>query len=278
MLLSGFIHLAAGTLLGWLIWQRTVQLARQAGEPQVVVTTAITIERRSTPQRVAPRRPTPRQETKPQRIAIKPRSIVMVMNRTTTTRATPSQPRIVMAVRKSMMHPVARAPAVVMVMDRATTRPAMGRSSNPDFTQDENLFAKAIAQARAKDDPVAGAARSVTPARAQMKRFTIEFGGSNGGQNEPDGYLDPVRSWRDGGYDYYYLRYTVTYADGSAEEGIVPWPVRYLPQVDPFLRGWHRMPLPGPPANFVLAAGTELHPLVAFCYEHRFALCPIEHG
>jgi hypothetical protein len=139
-------------------------------------------------------------------------------------------------------------------------------------------FEKTIAQLRRQSDPLAGAARPVeTP--AAPKRFAFDFRGSVGTSPQAEGILTPVKSWRDGPYTYYYVRYWVQYADGSTESGYVPWPLRYLPQTDPFLLHWEHFPLPAPLPDYALPTDTDLRPLVAYCYEHRgeFSDCPIAH-
>ncbi len=147
-----------------------------------------------------------------------------------------------------------------------------------DIAQQEAQYEKTIAQLRQENNPLAGAARPVeTP--AAPKRYTFDFSGSVGTGPQAEGILTPVESWRDGPYTYYYVRYYVQYADGSTETGYVPWPIRYLPKVDPFLNHWQHFPLPIPLPDYVMPGGTDLHPLIAFCWEHRSELsdCPIEH-
>ena len=138
-------------------------------------------------------------------------------------------------------------------------------------------FTKTIAELRAKNDPIAGS--KVTIAEAPAKHYSSDFSTSIGTASAGEGYLDVIQSWKDEGYDYYRVRYLVQYPDGTSESGIVPWPIRYPPQADPFRLGIHRMPLPVPLPDFTLPAGTVLHPLVAYCFEHRteLASCPIAH-
>lgn len=150
-------------------------------------------------------------------------------------------------------------------------------SSATNFAQQQSVFEKTIAQLRRADNPVLDAARPVeTP--GTPKRMTYDFSGSFG-TSQGNGILEPVKSWHDGPYDYYYVRYWVQYADGAVETGFVPWPVRYLPQVDPFLHHWDHLPLPKPLPDFRLPPGTNLHPLIAYCLEHLSELdsCPPEH-
>lgn len=151
-------------------------------------------------------------------------------------------------------------------------------SSGIDFAQQQAAFERTIAQLRRESNPVSSAARAVQTPSAP-RRYTYDFSGSFGSSPHAEGVLTPVKSWRDGPYDYYYVEYSVQYADGTTETGYVPWPIRYLPQRDPFLQHWEHFPLPVPLPDFRLPAGTDLHPLIAFCLEHVNELsdCPIEH-
>lgn len=140
----------------------------------------------------------------------------------------------------------------------------------------QQVFEKTIARLREQNDPVVSAARA-TVAPAAPKQFSFDFSGV-GTSPTAEGILTPEKRWYADGYDYYYVRYWVQYADGSTETGVVPWPLRYRPAEDPFRLGMEHFPLPGPMADFELPPGTSLHPLVAFCYKHRteFPNCPIE--
>lgn len=163
-------------------------------------------------------------------------------------------------------------------IDRRSINPPPARSLNANTTQQEQLYEKTIAKLREENNPLVSSARSTVAPQAP-KRFNYDFSGSLGSAPTAEGILTPEKSWRDNGYDYYYVRYWVQYADGSTETGLVPWPLRYKPADDPFRLGLLHFPLPVPLPDFVLPAGTNLHPLVAFCYKHRdeFPSCPIEH-
>lgn len=73
-----------------------------------------------------------------------------------------------------------------------------------------------------------------------------------------EGILRPLRSWRHDGYVYYYVAYEMTYSDGTYESGDVPWPIRYLPDDDPFTKPPHVTPLPPPLPDYVLEPGAHL--------------------
>ena len=136
-------------------------------------------------------------------------------------------------------------------------------------------FTQTIARLREENNPVAGAARPV--AVSPPKRYASDFSGSIGSPNIGEGILYPTQSWQVGPWDYYYVRYWVLYPDGTSETGTVPWPVRFPQSQDPIKLGWRSMPLPGPQPGYVLPADANPHPLVAFCYEHHFASCPVAH-
>lgn len=152
-------------------------------------------------------------------------------------------------------------------------------SQQLNIAQQQAQFEKTIADLRRESNPIVSAARPVQTPGAP-KRYTFNFRGSVGTPLEAEGILTPVKHWQQGPYNYYYVQYWVQYADGSTETGYVPWPLRYLPQNDPFALHYEHFPLPAPLPDYVLPPGTNLHPMVAFCYAHRseFSNCPIAHG
>lgn len=180
--------------------------------------------------------------------------------------------------RQAVQPPKEQRREVARIEPHATIHVPRISSQSVNFGQQQALFEKTIAQLRRESDPVLSAAKAQAPVPSAPKRYAVDFSGSFGTPHA-EGVLTPVKSWRDGPYDYYYVQYSVQYADGSTETGYVPWPIRYLPQVDPFLQHWEHFPLPVPLHDFKLPPGTDLHPLVAFCLEHRSELsdCPIEH-
>ena len=157
-------------------------------------------------------------------------------------------------------------------------RPDVHVSTAENIAKDEVKYAQTIARLRAEDDPIASQQRNaVSPPSG--KRYSADFSSVPEATHGGEGYLDPVKTWRDGPYVYYYLRYDVIYPDGTRESGYVPWPVRYLPGEDPFARGIHHLPLPLPLPDFVLSSDSEIQPLIAFCLHHRreYPSCPIMH-
>lgn len=141
---------------------------------------------------------------------------------------------------------------------------------------DNRTFERTIAQARAANDPVAGAVERTTVTPQAPKRYTLNVNGSLD-RPRPEGILYPLKRWVDDGWVYYYVRYDAEYADGSTESGDVPWPIRFPEGEDPFARGRNRMPLPGPMSDYVASADVTMSPLVRNCYDHRYMYCPIAH-
>ncbi|HET9393343.1 MAG TPA: hypothetical protein VFO29_07495 [Candidatus Rubrimentiphilum sp.] len=166
-------------------------------------------------------------------------------------------------------------PRASITAPKAAARHA--QSFSEQLAQQQVQYQQTIARLRRENNPVISAAQPVsTP--AATKRYAYDFSGSIGSPNIGEGILYPLQMWQVGPYDYYYVRYWVVYPDGTSETGVVPWPLRYLPAQDPFKLGIRYFPLPGPMPDYVLPAGTNLHPLVAYCYAHRFQYCPPEHG
>lgn len=143
----------------------------------------------------------------------------------------------------------------------------------------QEQFEKTIARLREQNNPVVSAARPIAHPAAP-KQYKYDFSASIGTVGSGQGILEPVQSWHEDGYDYYYVRYWVEYPDGTTETGVVPWPLRYAPATDPFRLGIHHMPLPVPLPGYTLPPGTVMHPLIAYCFAHRDELsdCPIQHG
>jgi hypothetical protein len=120
----------------------------------------------------------------------------------------------------------------------------------------------AAVQARLAD--AAGSAKPADPLSfaseppAAPKRYAMDMTGNPGRLVRGEGILRPLRSWQHDGYIYYYVAYEITYSDGAYESGDVPWPIRYLPENDPFTKPPHVIPLPAPLPDFALPPGTQL--------------------
>jgi hypothetical protein len=160
----------------------------------------------------------------------------------------------------------------------AHTRVAMRQPDRPAFTDQVPLaFRKTVpiriprgAGPRVSQQQVAGfmrafshssAARAADDTRvtadpaAAPKRYRLQLQGKLGHLHHGEGIYYPIRGWRSGGLDYYYVAYQYTHPDGTIESGNVPWPIHFVPNDDPFVSTDIAMlehtPLPPPPAGFV---------------------------
>jgi hypothetical protein len=245
------LHGCLAGILAFLFLQR--EITPGLPEPQLTVSSVIEITQRPRP-RIAIATPHPQ------------------------TAAPKQQPRIV---RSPHSAPPRRELARVEIHAPRIPRPAhnAGAQRTLDTAREQIEFTKTIARLREQNDAlVSSQAPVMTPAPA--KRFVYDFTASMGSAPRGEGILYPVQSWSADGYDYYYVKYWVEYPDGTTESGRVPWPLRYAVDQDPFRLGIHHLPLPTPLANYSLPPGTSMHPLVAYCYEHRDELssCPIYHN
>lgn len=256
LFLSLAFHFVIGPLLVWLFGVRQTPLAQP--EPQVVVMriTSSSIRHAAQPKpkraHLPVERPVPQPKAQSQR-------------------AERAQPRRDAAQPHDVRREIAR-------FDPRSIHPPPARAIAVNAAQAQQaMYERTIAKLRAENNPLVSAARPVSQPAAP-RHYSFDFSGA-GTAPDSEGILTPVQSWHDGGYDYYYVRYWVQYADGSTETGVVPWPLRYRPSQDPFRLGLEHFPLPVPLPDYVLPGGTNLHPLVAFCYEHReeFPSCPIRH-
>jgi hypothetical protein len=64
------------------------------------------------------------------------------------------------------------------------------------------------------------------------------------------GLCDPIKSWQQDGYNYYFVACNVRFSDGTYQRQPVPWPVRFKPSRDPFAGTFGgseplALPLPG---------------------------------
>ena len=250
VLLSAAFHLVVVSGLVALL-ARTVLpvLAHRPPEEIVAISSAIRIEHRARP--VPAHNPIPRPRAAP----LMPR------------KPAPPEPK---PVPKPL--PKAAARHLREIAKIAYNAPAINQQQLQAQTQS---FEKTIAQAKAANDPVAGAATSSLSPEAP-KRYAMNVNGSFG-TPAPEGVLYPTKRWTQGAYVYYYVRYLAEYADGTTESGIVPWPIRFPASNDPFAHDRHRMPLPGPMQDYVAAADVQMQPLVKNCYDHRYDYCPIAH-
>ena len=245
VLLSAALHLTVLSLIVAYLMPRAVSSVQQ--QPIIVsMSTALRIEPRSHPQPAhdATQKPPSHREAEP---SIRAHAAIAARTR-------PERDRPELA-------------------KKSTVAPAQRNTIEAQLQRDSRDFARTADRLRALDNPRAGLANSSLPPAAP-KSYALDISGDSG-KPQPEGILYPVKRWTDGAYVDYYVRYLV-YADGATETGTVPWPIHFPLSADPFARGGRHMPLPGPPADYVLPADAPVTPLIRNCYDHRYDYCPIE--
>jgi hypothetical protein len=82
----------------------------------------------------------------------------------------------------------------------------------------------------------------------------------------------PGQHWSENGMHCYYVQYAAQFANGSNEEGALPWPVCYPADDDRFIKypfPGVRVPIPYPQPGYVLPAGTYLTPFLKSIYSRE---------
>jgi hypothetical protein len=143
--------------------------------------------------------------------------------------------------------------------EQRQTKPARtAQLSEARIAQMNESFNQTLAQLRHENDPLA--VRPEPP--SAPKRYRLQMIGVNGDLRFGQGYYYPIKSWSADGYDYYYVSYEFTWADGTFESGGVPWPIRFRPHDDPFAHpgrpALEHVPLPAPLPGWKLPAGEHV--------------------
>jgi hypothetical protein len=249
--LSAALHFAWIAIVGVLLMRTFVPLSTQKQQQPMIVTISSAPKIQSRPRAVVAHRPIVRPEP--------------------VQRPVPRE-----AVQRRIARPISRPRHELS----KPARVAYASQNSQQLTQAQlqeqtRIYQQTIARAKAASDPVSGAADStLTPAATKRSAMNLQ---GQFAKPQPEGVLYPSKRWVDGAYVYYYVTYTAVYADGSSESGVVPWPIRFPLGDDPFARGIHRMPLPGPLPDYVLPSGVAMEPLVKNCFDHHYEYCPIEH-
>jgi hypothetical protein len=248
-LLSVAIHALVIPLAAWLASiNLTLVTARPPERETVVASTAVRIERRPMPQprvRVLP-------PSAPARSATRPR---------VEQRAAPAAARPPELARESPSAVPQPTPQEIRRNEPATLE--------QQIAQQERAFSQEIARLRARDNPLSLATRAPAPPAVYHRTyFDVP------GHRDVDAVqvqLIPLRHWYTSATICYYTRYVAQYTHGGTEDGTIPWPVCYPVNDDkiahpPFV---HDVPIPIPPPDYVLPAGTYLTPLLARIYAKR---------
>jgi hypothetical protein len=120
--------------------------------------------------------------------------------------------------------------------------------SQEQLDQLNSSFAQSIAQSH-QTLAQANAAMDTAPT-ITTKHFQMQFNGIHEGMNPGDGIITALHYERRGNIIYYWTHYEYMYGDGHVEEDDIPWPFHYAIHDDPFARGDRRIPLQPPPADY----------------------------
>jgi hypothetical protein len=169
----------------------------------------------------------------------KPRHELARLRPNAPAQAPPSAGKTVLAVTPRHAKPVV---ALAPVPD---AKPAL---SDRQIAQLGEQFSKTIAESR---QTLAGVQAASEQAQVTtVRHYTMHFNGIHEGMNPGDGDIFVVQHWRVGDVNWYYVRYTYMYADGTYEADQVPWPVHYPIGDDPFARHDPRVPIQPPPPGY----------------------------
>jgi hypothetical protein len=259
-------------------------LMRPTPPPDVVVTTsnAIRIEHRAKPQPVS--RPHPVQPKAaapaPQRaaLAVVPKPVAAPAEPTLRpparalhelakeAPAAPNPPRTIKVTapqRPEPTNPATAPPQKVALAERSERSAKAGQSKRAQLSAAQLAhigedISKTLAQLHAENDPLA--VHSTASPSAQ-RRVHVQMMGVPGDMRHAQGSCYPIKSWVEGGYDYYYETCDVQFDDGHYESQAVPWPIRYPIGHDLYhgdLGHLVTVPLPPPLPGWKLPAGEHI--------------------
>jgi hypothetical protein len=260
-------------LIGALFYYRATDLLAKTHIPLfkppekevVTLSSAIRLDKRPKPVRVArpksqppqPRSPqsAPNPETLPQLPA--PSNVVHELAKSAPTappNPTPLPTRVPTSSPEKRVA-LSQKPAERAERPRQATLPS--HLSQSEITRIENDLSRTIAQVRSDTNPLAVPRQ--TPGSSHQYR--VQMLGALGDMRNYQGICDPIRElWRQNGYNYYYVACNVQFSDGTFERQPVPWPVHFAPNRDPFqgtmsMQEAMRTPLPGPEPGWKLPPG-----------------------
>ncbi|HKU82167.1 MAG TPA: hypothetical protein VJP76_08365 [Candidatus Tumulicola sp.] len=252
LLASLAIHALLAALSSWLPFLRLPFFSvKPVQRETVVASTAVRIERRAVPQ--------PRTHAVPRRTAA-----IHPPVRPPAPRAARPQPLA------RPRHEIARTvPSAAPQPSAAPEPPKPASSLAEQLAQQQRAFAQEIARLRAQNNPLSIAAKP----RASPAAFHRTYFDVSGRPDERAVQVElfPIRHWYSASAICYYARYVAQFVHGGNEEGIIPWPICYPAGADrianpPYV---HDVPIPVPPAGYVLPPGTYLTPLLARIYAAR---------
>jgi hypothetical protein len=153
-------------------------------------------------------------------------------------------------------------PKTVAYVPPVATRPvvsrpeANGQLSSAHLAQINRDLGQAIASDRTGID---GALNGTSTQVDYTKHYSADVGSFTTGEMRHHGLCDPIKSWQQDGYNYYFVACNVRFSDGTYERQPVPWPVRFKPSHDPFAGTYGgQEPLALPLPGWTLPAGETI--------------------
>lgn len=162
-----------------------------------------------------------------------------------------------------LSHAVAQAPPQP---PRAEHRTTLAET----LAQQERNFAHEAQSIHANNHPFSIATIDPNQHSASQHPFQMNVPGSLHASHG-EGFLHPLKSWKDRGLNCYYGRYTWYYPGGGSEDADIPWAFCYAPQRDPIAAGKQQFPFPLPLPGYRLPAGTVLQPIEKETYDQWLA-------
>jgi len=153
--------------------------------------------------------------------------------------------------------------------ERPTQATLPSRLSQEEITRIENDLSQTIAHVRSDTNPL------VVPRQTPgaPRRFRMQMLGSLNDMHGYQGLCDPIKSWQQNGYNYYYVTCNVQLSEGELQRQAMPWPIHFPPNRDPFngsmgYQEIQRVPVPGPDPGWKLPPGVSATPEMRD-YAHR---------
>lgn len=136
----------------------------------------------------------------------------------------------------------------------STTRAVTSRPSRVSAETVAQIQAELNRDTRSQNNSINAALSNVHEqvVASAPKHYNINFSSVSGSLRGGEGICDPIKSWTDDGWDYYYAMCNVVEADGSMNRKPMPWPVRWRPKDDPYsgLVDVPQGPMPLPPPGW----------------------------
>jgi hypothetical protein len=246
-------------LLAWMlvIWGSAVQLHLRpvTEKPELIVSSSsIRLEQRTVPQ---PQTAQAQVKTQPQPQTVTPKSQRM-----------PRKQHV------AKPEPQSRPTEIAREVPQATPQPPTHNarhepaSLQAQLAQQEQMFAREARQLNSSRS--LSIATSPPEPPSSFRRTYFDTNGQQQAREDVEALLEPLpnQHWVKNGMSCYYVHYYAQYSGGGTEEGNIPWPLCYPANHDAMLPldRTHRLPIPAPPAGYVLPGNVTLAPLLKAIY------------